>query len=275
MTTYAVGTGIRQPAVAGAFYPAQQERLLQMLVSFLEAASPPRLQEVRALISPHAGYIYSGPIAAYGYRLLMMQETRPRRIYLLGPAHRVWVRGVAAGTYAAFRTPLGDVPVDVVHLDRILSAATLIHALPVAHRDEHCLEVQLPFLQVVYDGDVPPIVPLLFGDVDPRAVARELAPFIGPDDLIIVSSDLSHYYPYERARALDTAFLQALLDGDVAGVARGEACGQLPILTLMTLAEARGWQPHLLDYRNSGDTAGDHRQVVGYASVAYTAGGER
>ena len=275
MTTYAVGTEIRPPAVAGAFYPARRERLLQMLISFLEAAKPPRLQGVQALISPHAGYIYSGPIAAYGYRLLMMQEARPRRIYLLGPAHRVWFRGVAAGAYAAFRTPLGDVPVDMAQLERLMTASTRIHALPVAHRDEHCLEVQLPFLQVVYDGDVPPIVPLLFGEVDPGVVAQELAPFVGPDDLIIVSSDLSHYYPYERARALDTAFLQALLEGDVAGVAQGEACGQLPILTLMRLAEARGWQPYLLDYRNSGDTAGDHRQVVGYASVAYTAGGER
>ncbi len=266
---------IREPAVAGAFYPAQKSRLLQMIVSYLEAARPPRLEGVRALISPHAGYIYSGPIAAYGYRLLMLQERVPRRIYLLGPAHRVWFRGVAAGTYAAFRTPLGDVPVDTAQLERLMDTSTVIHALPAAHRDEHCLEVQLPFLQVVYDDAVPPIVPLLFGEVDPVVVAQELAPFLGADDLILVSSDLSHYYPYETARALDTAFLQALLAGDRMGVAQGEACGQIPILTLMTLAEARGWQPHLLDYRNSGDTAGDHRQVVGYASVAYTAGGER
>ncbi len=266
---------IREPAVAGAFYPARESQLLAMIVSYLEAAQPPRLANVRALISPHAGYIYSGPVAAYGYRLLMMQASIPRRIYLLGPAHRVWVRGVAAGTYAAFRTPLGDVRVDTAQLERLMEASALIQPLPVAHRDEHCLEVQLPFLQVVYDEEVPPIVPLLFGEVDPVAVAADLAPFIGANDLLIISSDLSHYYPYETAKALDTAFLQALLAGDRRGVAQGEACGQLPILTLMTLAEAGGWRPHLLDYRNSGDTAGDHRQVVGYASVAYTAGGER
>ncbi len=274
MTVYAVKEQIRPPAVAGAFYPAQRSRLSQMVVSFLEAARPPRLRGVRALISPHAGYIYSGPIAAYGYRLLMMQEQKPQRIYLLGPAHRVWVRGVAAGNYAAFRTPLGDVPVDTTRIAQLIEASPLIQPLPIAHRDEHCLEVQLPFLQVIYDGQVPPIVPLLFGEVDPLAVAADIAPFLGTNDLILVSSDLSHYYPYEQARALDMAFLQALLAGDKVGVAQGEACGQLPILTVMTLAEAAGWQPHLLDYRNSGDTAGDRRQVVGYASVAYTEGGE-
>ncbi len=259
---------IRPAAVAGTFYPASGTILRPMLETYLDAANPDLSEtRVRAVIVPHAGYIYSGPIAAFGYKLWARQPT-PRRIYLLGPAHRVWFPGVALGDYDSFDTPLGPVSVDREQL-RVLQAANAVFTiLPRAHEGEHCLEVQLPFLQTL--GVSAPIVPLLFGEVDPAFVGAQLAPLITPEDWIIVSSDLSHYHSYESARARDHAFLNYLLQGDQTRVSQGEACGKAPIQTLMVIAEHQHWHPHQLDYRNSGDTAGDRRQVVGYAAISYT-----
>ncbi len=259
---------IRPPAVAGMFYPSNPFALQQILKQYLEEARPPALTGVRAIIAPHAGYIYSGPIAAYAYKVLASQ-TPPQRIYVMGPAHRVPFRGVALGAYAGMETPLGTVPVDGAALEALRARDSLFSVNLLAHAPEHCLEVQLPFLQAVYTP-VPPVAPLLFGEVDSARVADALAPLLTPQDLIIVSSDLSHYYSYNEARYLDRSLLQALLEGDAQGVLKGEACGMTPILTLMAVAQRLGWRPHVLDYRNSGDTAGDRRQVVGYAAVAYT-----
>ncbi|MGC9398653.1 MAG: AmmeMemoRadiSam system protein B [Anaerolineae bacterium] len=260
---------IRRPAVAGAFYPAQAEQLRAMLHRFLEQADPPPLTGVRALIVPHAGYVYSGPIAAYGYKLLAAQSPSPSRAILMGPSHRVWFQGVALGDYTAFQTPLGPVSVDRAFLQTLAEEdAAPFHLLARAHDGEHCLEVQLPFLQMVLP-DVA-IAPLLFGELEPTKVGEALASHLTEADVIVVSSDLSHYHPYEQAQRLDQAFIEAVLDGDRRRVGQGEACGQAPILSLMTVAEGKGWQPHLLDYRNSGDTSGERRQVVGYTAIAYT-----
>ncbi len=261
-------TTVRSPAVAGMFYPSSPTALRQVVAQHLEAARPPTLTRVRAVIAPHAGYIYSGPIAAFAYKVLA-QQPAPKRVYLMGPAHRVPFTGVALGAYAGFATPLGTVPVDSATIEALSARADLFKVNLLAHAPEHCLEVQIPFLQMTYDP-VPPIVPLLFGDVDSVQVAEALAPQLGSEDLIIVSSDLSHYYPYHEARRLDQDLLQALMEGDMRRVLKGEACGLLPILTVMELAQRLAWRPHLLDYRNSGDTAGDRRQVVGYAAIAYT-----
>lgn len=258
----------RAPAVAGMFYPSNAFALREIITQYLEAARPPALKGVRAVVAPHAGYIYSGPVAAFAYKVLAAQPV-PRRIFLLGPAHRVPFLGVALGAYAELQTPLGTVRVDTSVIDQLRTRATLFSVNLLAHAPEHCLEVQLPFLQVIYNP-VPPVVPLLFGEVDGLQVAEALAPLLTPEDLIIVSSDLSHYYSYAEARYLDQQLLQALLEKDMHGVLKGEACGMLPLLTLMALAERFGWRPHVLDYRNSGDTAGDRRQVVGYAAIAYT-----
>ena len=257
----------RPAAVAGAFYPGRAAQLQQMIQTYLDAATPPALTGVRAVIAPHAGYVYSGPIAAFSYRLLADQPP-PARIILLGPAHRVWFHGVALADYDAFQTPLGDMPVDRAALQQLSATSGLFQLLPAAHATEHCLEVQLPFLQTIYPPV--PIVPLLFGEVSAAAVGEVLDGFVGPGDLLVISSDLSHYHPYDDAQRRDRSFVDAVLRDDSDAVARGEACGQAPILALMTIARRRGWQPHLLDYRNSGDTAGDRQQVVGYAAIAYT-----
>ncbi len=262
---------VRRPAVAGAFYPAQPARLQAMITQFLEEASLPRLRgRVRAVIAPHAGYIYSGPIAGYSFRALAPLP-QDATVFLMGPAHYVPVSDVALGYFRSMETPLGAVQVDETMVQRLAEDNPCLSIQNDAHIPEHSLEVELPFLQMIA-SDRFQVVPMLFGQPNAECVAESIMPWIIKNHKaqIVVSSDLSHYHPYATARRLDMAFIDAVLQGDVATVARGEACGRFPILTLMLIAEALGWTPHLLDYRNSGDTAGDKRQVVGYTAIAYT-----
>jgi hypothetical protein len=260
---------IRQPAVAGQFYPANADRLRRDVQEYIDQASLSEdLGRVRAVIAPHAGYIYSGKTAGYAFKALKQLPDRARTVFLLGPAHRVPTNGVALGGYSVFRTPLGDVPIAVDCVADMLQTAPFYTRTPDAHEREHCLEVEVPFLQVSLASFE--LVPMLFGRVDPRKIAADLVDRLGEDDLIVVSSDLSHFHSYDQARQLDQAFLDALLDGSERDVNEGEACGRAPVTTLMELSKRNDWTPHLLDYRNSGDTAGDRSRVVGYASIAYT-----
>ena len=273
---------VRQPAVAGQFYPGDPDVLRRMIQEYIDKATLPEdLGIVRAIIAPHAGYIFSGPTAGYAFSALKTKTLKTetmaalpheewkekQTVFLLGPAHRVRFRGVALGNYSAFRTPLGDAPVAVDRVAEMLARSPLYTRAPEAHAPEHCLEVEIPFLQMTLPDFW--LVPMLFGDVDPREVATELADHISEDDLLVVSNDLSHFYPYDKAHRLDHALLEALMTGDEMGVMGGEACGRVPMVTLMAIARHKAWEPHLLDYRTSGDTAGDKWQVVGYASVAY------
>lgn len=258
---------IRSTAVAGMFYPDIPNVLWKAVTEYLDQANPPALSHVRAVIAPHAGYVYSGPVAAFAYKALLNRATPPKRIYMMGPSHRVWFAGVALADYGAFDTPLGPHPLDGEKIRALVDAGAPFAAFNVAHAQEHSLEVQFPFLHIAFP-DVP-VVPLLFGDVDPLVVGRKLDQFLEPDDVIVVSSDLSHFHDNRTAHALDHQFLDAVLSGDQREAARGEACGQAPTLALMLLADEYGWQPHLLDYRTSGDVTGDTRRVVGYASVGY------
>jgi AmmeMemoRadiSam system protein B len=265
---------VRPPAVAGQFYPGDPDVLRRMIQAYTdEATLPESLGTVHAVIAPHAGYVYSGPTAGYAFKALKTRalaagDQKEWTVFLLGPTHRVYFRGVALGKYSAFRTPLGEAPVAVDRVAELMARSPLCTRAPEAHAPEHCLEVEVPFLQATLPDFR--LVPMLFGDVDPREVAAELADHIGEDDLIVVSNDLSHFYPYDKAHQLDHALLDALMAGDETGVLRGEACGRAPVVTLMGIARRKGWKPHLLDYRTSGDTAGGKGQVVGYASVAYT-----
>ena len=261
---------VRPPAVAGAFYPADPVRLQRDVEHYLAAAHIPAVDKVRAVICPHAGYIYSGPIAGAGYKALQHLPRRPRTVYLLGPAHYLPVNGVAVGDFSALRTPLGEVSVATEMVDLLAASGAPYYKDIQPHLPEHSLEVQLPFLQVVLGADIR-IVPMLFGRVDPRRAMVPLLDLVrsDPNAIIVVSSDLSHYYSYNAARQLDRQFIDAVLANDTAKAAQGEACGIYPILTLMGIARQLGWQPILLDHRNSGDTAGDKRQVVGYAAIAY------
>ncbi|MGD2143981.1 MAG: AmmeMemoRadiSam system protein B [Anaerolineae bacterium] len=260
---------VRHPAVAGQFYPADPDRLQREIQSYIDRASlPEELGTVRAIVAPHAGYVYSGPSAGYAFKALQQLPDKAWTVFLLGPAHRVPVTGVALGSYSAFRTPLGDAPTARDRIAEMLRRSSLYRRGRRAHAPEHCLEVEVPFLQMTLTDFK--LLPMLFGRVDPMEVAADLIDHVGQDDLIVVSSDLSHFYPYDTAQRLDQSFLDALLAGDQKDVMGGEACGRAPVTTLMEIAKHKAWQPHLLDYRSSGDTAGDRSRVVGYASVAYT-----
>ncbi len=263
---------IRPPAVAGTFYTDRPDKLAAAVENMLDQAQDAGLEPVRALIAPHAGYRYSGLVAASAFRQLRGGANGQRRtVYLLGPAHYVYVDSIALSPAEAFETPLGRVQQNRAAVDALLARGRRYELHPLAHEPEHSLEVELPFLQtVLHDFD---LVAMLCGQPDVDGVAADLAGLLEPSDLVVVSSDLSHFYPYDSARALDRAMLEAVVAGDAAAAAQGEACGLQPILILMRLAQALNWTPHLLDYRNSGDTGGDKSRVVGYGAVAYVAGG--
>lgn len=259
-------TTIRPAAVAGMFYPGDRRHLALDIQRMLDAASPTPLRP-KALIVPHAGYVYSGPVAASAYVLLKEMREVIRRVVLLGPVHRVWVRGLALPAVDAFETPLGVVPLDEEAMTRLLQLPQ-VEVNEAAHAWEHSLEVHLPFLQTVLDDFV--LVPLAVGGATPGQVAEALERVWGGEEtMIVVSSDLSHYLPYDQARRSDQATAQAILDlhTDLVGE---QACGAHPINGLMLAARRHKLVPHLLDLRNSGDTAGDKTRVVGYGAFALT-----
>ena len=257
----------RPAAVAGMFYPASMAELTRQVDELLaEAAGGERAPAPKALIAPHAGYVYSGPIAASAYAQIRSQRGRIRRVVLLGPAHRVPVRGLALPGAQRFATPLGEVEIDTGSVATLRDLPQVVVS-PSAHADEHSLEVQLPFLQRVLGGFS--LLPLAVGDATADEVAEVLDRLWGGDEtLIVVSSDLSHYLPYETARRIDRDTVDHLLslDGELD---HERACGATPIGGLLLAARRRGLGAELLDLRNSGDTAGDRRRVVGYAAVAF------
>ncbi len=257
---------IRPAAVAGMFYPAHAQALrsaVQSLLANVRAPRPPRTP--KALIAPHAGYVYSGPIAASAYATLADARQRIRRVVLLGPVHRVPIRGLALPGADRFATPLGEVGVDAAAIAALRELPQVVES-PAAHAFEHSLEVHLPFLQTVL-ADFS-LVPLAVGDAAPAEVAQALERvWGGAETLIVASSDLSHYLPYEAARAADASALAAMLALEPR-LDHRQACGATPVNGLLQLARRRGMQPTLLDARNSGDTAGDRQRVVGYAALA-------
>lgn len=258
-------TEIRPPAVAGTFYPADPGELRLAVERYLEGAPGTTAAAPKAVIVPHAGYVYSGPVAATAYAAIGPLRDRVSRVVLLGPCHHVAVRGVATSSADAFRTPLGDVPVDREPL-RDLPLVTVFDA---THEHEHSLEVHLPFLQYVL-GQFS-VLPLVVGDADPEEVAAVLdALWGGMETLVVVSSDLSHYLDYDSARVRDRATCDAIEDLDADSIDSGDACGRHAIRGLLLTARRRGLAVTTLDLRNSGDTAGPRQQVVGYGSWSFT-----
>ena len=256
---------LRPPAVAGLFYPAQPQEL-GVEVSTLIAEAQAAAIHPKALIVPHAGYVYSGPVAASAYATLQSLHADIHRVVLLGPVHRVPARGLAATSAKAFETPLGKVNVDRAAVEQALQLPQ-VEINDEAHAPEHSLEVHLPFLQtVLYDFS---IVPFAVGDATAPEVAEVLELLWGgAETLIVVSSDLSHYLPYAVARRIDQATTDSILQLDLLP-SHEQACGATPINGLLAAATRHGLKPQLLDLRNSGDTAGDKSRVVGYASIAF------
>ena len=258
---------VRYPAVAGAFYPNEPTQLREMVESYLAHSRvlPAANSHLRALIAPHAGYIYSGPVAGTCYRQLDgLDKDRHWKILLLGPAHRYPVRGVSVCAYDSFVTPLGSVKVSP--LAQVL--AKQLGFVPAADVQEHSLEVQLPFLQVQLPHFE--IIPLVIGSAPPDQLAGILLPFLDTETLLVISTDLSHYFSYDEAVATDSIANAAIPALDLATMAsKGDACGIVGVMTCMHIAKQLNWQGELLDYRNSGDTAGPKDRVVGYGAYSF------
>lgn len=256
----------RPPAVAGMFYPGNPVVLAQDVEAMLADAPALPLQP-KALIAPHAGYVYSGPVAAHAYALLKPYAALIRHVVLLGPTHRVAVRGLALPGTDYFATPLGSIAIDQAAIQRIAHLPQ-VGISREAHALEHSLEVQLPFLQSVLPDFK--LLPLAVGMATPEEVAEVLELLWGSEDtLIVISSDLSHYLPYAVANNVDGATADAILHLQQP-VSHEQACGGTPVNGLLLVAQRRHLTPHLLDLRNSGDTAGDKSRVVGYGAFAFT-----
>jgi hypothetical protein len=252
--------------VAGLFYPEEPGELRLAVSGYVDACNRSGIaRRPKALIVPHAGYPYSGPVAGCAYRLLRDSGAVIRHVVLLGPSHRVPMRGLAVPSADWFATPLGEVPLDVSVRQRLRELG-LVGVSDAPHAGEHSLEVQLPFLQVVLDEF--DILPIAIGLSPPDQVARALdGAWNGADTLIVISSDLSHYHTSDEARQLDTEATHAILERR-SDLADEQACGARAINGLMQVARRRGLVVELLDQRNSGDTAGDRSRVVGYGSYA-------
>lgn len=257
---------IRTPAVAGLFYPDDPQELHRQIATYLAAVENPG-PAPKALIAPHAGYIYSGPIAASVYARLRATRAIIARVVLLGPSHRVGFRGIALSEADAYETPLGPVTIDKAALAAIVHLPGVGY-LEQAHTREHSLEVHLPFLQEVL-GDFT-LVPLVVGDATPAQVGAVLEVLWGgPETLIVISSDLSHYHDYQTARRLDSATSQAIETLRFEDIGYEDACGRHPISGLLWVARRKGLQGQTIDLRNSGDTAGPREQVVGYGAYVF------
>jgi len=254
---------VRLPAAAGRFYPDDPEELRKTIKALLKDASGLDIHgTIRGLVSPHAGYIYSGIVAAAGYRQI---DPSIRTVILIGPSHRFPLRGASIPSVTAYRTPLGDVRLSKLAFK--LQKLPIFKSVPEAHKMEHSLEVQLPFLQVMLKSFE--IVPILVNSADSKALAAALAPYIDNNTLIVASTDLSHYYPYEKAVSLDRICTSAITGAKFSSMSLCEACGKQAVMTLMHIAEIKNWDAELIDYRNSGDITGDKDHVVGYASIAF------
>ena len=258
---------LRKPVVSGLFYPNDPSQLREMVTGYLRSV-PVEGKTPKAIIVPHAAYIYSGPIAASAYVRVAQGSSRIKRVVLLGPAHRISVDGLALPRADAFETPLGIVPVDHEAIKEI-SKLSQVCFQDEAHDQEHSLEVQIPFLQVVLEDFS--LVPFALGDAVPRDIGVVLDQLWGgPETLIVVSSDLSHYHDYETAQKMDTDTTQSIVSLGAAQIRPDQACGCYPINGLLNVAHRRGMSVELLDLRNSGDTAGPRDQVVGYGSYVFT-----
>jgi len=258
---------IRPPAVAGMFYPDEPAVLQQTITALLdEKVTVNNLP--KAIIVPHAGYIYSGSIAASAYVQLKPAHDLIKRVVLLGPSHRVPFRGLAISSADFFQTPLGEIPLDRNTLDKLSGLESVVQ-LDAAHQDEHSLEVHLPFLQAVLDDFM--LIPLVVGEASPDDVCSVLdAVWGGPETLIVISSDLSHYHDYDTARAMDSHTSRTIEILDYQSIQGEDACGCCPLNGLLMSASKRGLQVTTLDLRNSGDTAGSRDQVVGYGAWMLT-----
>jgi hypothetical protein len=259
---------VRPPAVAGSFYPRAKNELRATVDALL---SQPRLSARRGLlgvIAPHAGYVYSGPVAASAFAEVAAAGHGYTRVLLVGPPHYLPVSGIAASSAKAFATPLGDVPLDTDMVASLLDDR-LVSIDDKAHAPEHSLEVELPFLQMML-GDFT-LIPLLVGEASPQQIAVIIGTIMDRHTLLVVSTDLSHYLDDAAAKARDAATAAAIERLDYATLGPYDACGFSALNGALCTGHASGWTIKRLDLRNSGETSGDRSRVVGYGAWAICA----
>ncbi len=257
----------RPAAVAGTFYDDNPQRLNQSVIHYLlEAEKKPESKGKvpKAIIVPHAGYVYSGSVAATAYARLKSAKETIQKVILLGPCHKVAVQGLAMSSADYFLTPLGRIGLDK-ELQSKIAALPQVTTMDATHAQEHSLEVHLPFLQTILRNFT--LVPLVVGNATPEQVSEVLdILWGGPETLIIISTDLSHYLSYEQANELDGKTKQAIENFNINGIGNDQACGRIPVKGLLHLAQKKGMEISTVDFRNSGDTAGPKNRVVGYGS---------
>jgi len=269
--------GVRESILAGAWYPGDKQTLAKTIDGYLAEADAKSLKgNLKGIIVPHAGHVYSGPVAAHAYGLLRGKDIR--RVIMIGPSHRVRFRGVSVNLQSGYKTPLGIVPVDQELAKKIIDADPLIRQVPRAHASEHALEIQIPFLQSVLKDFQ--IVPIIMGEQDYGTCSR-LAEILydvmgdSAETLLLASTDLSHYHSDKKARALDSEFIDQVRKfsperlSKALSSGRCEACGGGPTITVMLAAQALGAnRSQILQYAHSGDVTGDGSEVVGYVAAA-------
>jgi MEMO1 family protein len=249
---------IRKPAAAGTFYPNRKEELEIIVNNMLSKVPNQNIEDVKALVVPHAGYIYSGQVAAYGYALLERYRNENMRYIILGPSHYVYLDTFVGDGNDQWATPIGNVPL----------AQNGFEKSNVAHMREHCIEVQLPFLQAMVNNFE--IMPILAGEMNAKDLAKQIMKVLDKKSFLIISSDLSHYKGYEAATTIDSGTIAAMEKLDYNAMEKqGDACGKTPLLAAIEIARHKKWKCKMLTRRNSGDVAGDKRSVVGYASFAF------
>ena len=257
----------RAPAVAGQFYPAHPKHLSDQLLGFLDSVEPMPSKRPRALIVPHAGTIYSGPIAASAYKLLGTWKDDIDQVILLGPSHHVYLHGAAAPRSSEFETPLGNISIPQQTLEDMVSKYPFLHFSDEAHAQEHALEVQLPFLKLVLDDFQ--LLPWVVGELSDTDGCQLLDDLTGQGrHVIILSTDLSHFHDYETATNTDLETARHIESFNGEGLEPRSACGRTPLKSLLTYARKHDLEIERLDLRNSGDTAGSKHQVVGYGAWA-------
>ncbi len=255
---------VRQPAVAGMFYPADKTTLENDIQQYLDEANYGRDIAPKAIVVPHAGYVYSGPIAASAYKQIIPIKDKINRVVLLGPSHRVAFSGLAVPESDIFKTPLGNIPIDQKGI-QLLADLPQVIASDQAHREEHSLEVQLPFLQEIL-GEFS-LIPLVVGEANRHEVAEVINRLWGDEHtLIVISTDLSHYHNYNEAKRLDRLTSDAIQNLKPDLIDYDDACGRNGLKGMLTVAEEKNLTVDILDLRNSGDTAGDKSRVVGYGA---------
>lgn len=268
---------IRLPAVASLFYPGDFEELRSDVRSYLNEGMYKKnicvqkfidFTHVKALIVPHAGYIYSGQIAACAYRLLLQNRKKFKRIIILGPAHRVWINGAALPCSEIFETPLGEIKLDKKLMKKIVKKFPWISENEEAHSQEHCIEVQLPFLQETLDDFL--LIPLVVGETKTEQIAELIYQFTKDEEsLIVISTDLSHFHDYDTAKRNDLRTANAIENLELDKIYSEDACGAYTLRGFLSVAKKKDWEVMRLGMCNSGDTSGDRNRVVGYGAWAF------